>query len=190
MTTPMSSTGRRRLPRRPAPASNSIVLLNTTLEQTFVLPANVEMIQVSRLFTGNAAGYDIIARGFTGAIAGMGGNDVIQGGEGAFTLDGGDGNDKLTGDTARDTLLGGAGSDSLFGLSGSDSLAGGQGADRLSGDAGDDTLKGNAGARHPEGRRRQGCLRVRLPKRTRSERARTPSPTSRAPARRQSTAST
>lgn len=119
---------------------------NTTLERTFVLPANVEMIEVAHVFTGNAGNNWIIGTGYRGTLRGMGGIDVIRAGNGGYSVEGGDGSDDLTGDKGRDTMLGGTGNDTIAAGSGNDSLDGGAGADRLLGESGSDTLKGGAGA--------------------------------------------
>ena len=72
-------------------------------------------------------------------IFGDAGNDTLYGGPlgGDDLLDGGDGNDKL---------YGGKGDDALFGGPGADLLKGGSGADRLQGGPGNDRLDGGAGA--------------------------------------------
>jgi Ca2+-binding RTX toxin-like protein len=70
---------------------------------------------------------------------GRGGNDILKGGDGNDTLDGDDGDDRLEGGTGNDVLLGGAGSDHLLGGIGNDVLNGGTGADILDGGAGEDT---------------------------------------------------
>ena len=125
---------------------DAIVLQNATLEKTFNLPANVEMIQVSKFFTGNAADNWIFAGGNAGTLNGMGGNDTIRTGAGSFLVDGGEGNDRLLGDNGADTIVGGSGNDTITGEDNADDLSGGKGADVITGDAGNDKLKGNAGA--------------------------------------------
>ena len=112
---------------------DSIVMQNATLEKTFVLPANVEMIEVAHVFTGNAANNWIIGTGFAGTLKGMGGNDVIRAGNGGYAVDGGDGNDDLTGEKGKDTMLGGNGNDTIAAGVGDDSLVGGSGSDVLAG---------------------------------------------------------
>jgi Ca2+-binding RTX toxin-like protein len=125
---------------------DAIVLQNATLEKTFNLPANVEMIQVSKFFTGNAADNWIFAGGNAGTLNGMGGNDTIRTGAGRFLVDGGEGNDRLLGDNGADTIVGGSGNDTITGEDNADDLSGGKGADVITGDAGNDKLEGNAGA--------------------------------------------
>lgn len=87
-------------------------------------------------------------------IAGLGGNDVLHGGEGDDQLYGGDGNDELYGSKGddllqggegEDVLLGGEGDDLLSGVTGNDQLYGGSGADQMSGGAGADLLDGGPG---------------------------------------------
>ena len=125
---------------------DSIVMQNATLEKTFVLPANVEMIEVAHVFTGNAANNWIIGTGFAGTLKGLGGNDVMRAGNGGYAIDGGDGNDDLTGEKGKDTMLGGTGNDTIAAGVGDDSLVGGSGTDVLAGEDGIDRLRGDAGA--------------------------------------------
>jgi Ca2+-binding RTX toxin-like protein len=94
---------------------DSVVIENPALETTFVLPANVEMVQVLSSFTGNAFNNIIVGSDGSGTLNGGGGNDTIGAGDGNDTLDGGSGNDRLSGAVGRDVLIGGAGSDALFG---------------------------------------------------------------------------
>lgn len=125
---------------------DTIIMQNETLEKTFVLPANVEMIQVAHVFTGNNANNWIMAGGFAGTLKGLGGNDVIRAGNGGYAVDGGAGNDDLTGEKGKDTLVGGNGNDTVAAGGGDDSLVGGSGADVLAGEAGKDRIKGDGGA--------------------------------------------
>jgi hypothetical protein len=76
---------------------------------------------------------------------GNGGNDYLEGYNGADQLIGGDGNDTLVGYGGNDTLWGGAGNDLLKGMDGNDQLIGGTGDDTLVGGAGNDTLWGEDG---------------------------------------------
>ncbi len=71
-------------------------------------------------------------------ICGLGGNDVIDGGNGSDTIYGGPGDDILVGG-------GGNGSDALHGEDGADEIYGGGGGDFLDGGAGDDSLNGENG---------------------------------------------
>ena len=120
---------------------DQIVLQNPGMEASFRLPANVEMLEVARLGTGNAAANWIYATGRSGSLAGGGGNDQLHAGNGdGFTLDGGEGRDVLLGGNGRDTLLGGGGVDTLTGGAGDDRLTGGVGADLLTGGDGRDTF--------------------------------------------------
>jgi Ca2+-binding RTX toxin-like protein len=80
--------------------------------------------------TGNAMA-NIITGGNLGArLAGLGGNDTLNGGVVADTLNGGTQKDQLVGDGGNDSLIGAADNDTLNGGSGSDTLAGGAGNDR------------------------------------------------------------
>ena len=107
-----------------------VVIRNPQLETTFSLPANIEVVQVMKSFTGNDAPNRIISGfeetseglpgGHSGILKGAGGNDTISGDHGDDTMDGGSGNDQLAGADGRDVLIGGAGSDSLTGSIGND----------------------------------------------------------------------
>jgi len=79
-------------------------------------------------------------------IDALGGDDSVQGGDGADRVDGGTGNDTVFGWGGDDTLIGGEGNDSLDGDEGADSISGGIGSDTLIGDGGQDTLSGGEGA--------------------------------------------
>lgn len=87
--------------------------------------------------------------GYTGAIEGGAGNDLIGAGFGdaeGDQIDGGDGlNDTVLAGAGNDTVMAGAGNDLVFGGTGNDALFGGDGADTLDGGDGDDTLTGGAG---------------------------------------------
>ena len=76
---------------------------------------------------------------------GNGGDDYLEGYDGADQLDGGSGNDELVGFGGNDVLNGGSGNDILRGMGGHDQLNGGEGNDTLSGGIGDDTLRGHGG---------------------------------------------
>jgi Ca2+-binding RTX toxin-like protein len=79
--------------------------------------------------------------GSRNAIAGLGGNDTLNGQELDDALDGGAGNDILYGVGGSDALSGGDGSDKLYGGDGSDILVGGLGNDTLDGGAGADIYR-------------------------------------------------
>lgn len=85
----------------------------------------------------------------------VGGNDLLEGGDGADSLFGGDGNDQLLGEAGDDVLFGqngndvlsgGHGNDRIFGGAGNDTAMGGDGDDQLSGGPGDDALTGDLGS--------------------------------------------
>jgi Ca2+-binding RTX toxin-like protein len=61
----------------------------------------------------------------------MGGDDLLEGQDGADTVDGGDGNDQVEGGRGADIISGGAGNDTLIGGAGSDTIDGGEGTDTL-----------------------------------------------------------
>lgn len=80
--------------------------------------------------TDDAANRIAVASGYdAGDLAGLGGNDTLNGRGGADRLDGGDGNDVLKGSSGQDLLLGGNGNDTLDGGVGADRLEGGLGND-------------------------------------------------------------
>jgi Ca2+-binding RTX toxin-like protein len=111
------------------------------------------------------------------ALFGLGGHDLLRGGEagddlhgegvvfpaifppppipeglrGFDTIEGGGGDDTLAGDWGDDLLDGGRGNDLLHGGDDNDTLEGGDGRDDLRGDAGWDWLHGGAGSDHLEG---------------------------------------
>ena len=72
-------------------------------------------------------------------IAGLGGNDVINGGGGNDTICGGAGNDTIAGGGGNDKAAGGPGNDTLTGGLGKDTLVGGPGRDKATGGLGKDT---------------------------------------------------
>jgi Ca2+-binding RTX toxin-like protein len=76
----------------------------------------------------------------------VGGNDIVDGGNGDDALHGGGGNDTLLGSFGNDSLYGGAGDDMLNGANEDDLLDGGIGSDQLYGGIGNDTLVGGDGA--------------------------------------------
>jgi len=86
------------------------------------------------------------------AVYGLGGDDVLRGGDadpaitgGNNFLDGGSGDDRVYGGARADDLLGEDGDDLLDGGGGDDLLFGNSGRDLLRGDAGNDYLRGGAG---------------------------------------------
>jgi len=92
--------------------------------------------------------------GIVNFISGLGGNDIIYGGDLNDKLNGGDGgdviygyagDDSLTGDTGDDNLQGGDGNDAIMAGDGIDTLLGGNGNDSLTGGLGNDSMQGNAG---------------------------------------------
>ncbi len=88
--------------------------------------------------------------GYTGAIEGGAGNDLVGAGFGdaeGDQIDGVDGlNDTVLAGAGNDTVMAGAGNDLVFGGTGNDALFGGDGADTLDGGDGNDTLSGGAGS--------------------------------------------
>ncbi len=97
----------------------------------------------------------LIATGDVGrTLRGLGGDDLIVGGDGIDILIGNDGddtirgrggNDFLFGNFGSDTIDGGSGDDFARGDQGDDTISGGTGNDRLAGSEGNDTLFGNDG---------------------------------------------
>ena len=80
--------------------------------------------------------------GFSGSIAGTGGDDLITGGDSGDTIQAGAGNDTVYGLDGGDWIYGGSGRDLLDGEAGNDHLDGGSSDDTLRGGAGDDELFG------------------------------------------------
>ena len=87
-------------------------------------------------------------------IAGLGGSDQINAGDGDDLVCGGSGddeiggesgNDRVLGERGQDLITGGLDDDQLLGGSGMDRLLGGPGIDRLFGGQGDDFLRGGPG---------------------------------------------
>ena len=87
-------------------------------------------------------------------IAGLGGSDQINAGDGDDLVCGGFGDDEISGESGDDRVLGESGEDlviggldddQLLGGSGMDRLLGGPGIDRLFGGQGDDFLRGGPG---------------------------------------------
>ncbi|MGN5222264.1 calcium-binding protein [Aeromonas veronii] len=78
-------------------------------------------------------------------LSGLGGNDLILGGDGNDTLSGDAGDDNLIGDAGNDKLYGGEGNDSVNGGAGNDLLEGGDGNDVLDGGTGNDVVRGGVG---------------------------------------------
>lgn len=88
------------------------------------------------------------------SITGLGGNDVIDSGQGRDTVYGGEGNDLIAGGIDRDSLFGDNGNDQIwgggqndmvYGGAGNDNLRGGTANDSVYGGLGDDTLNGDNG---------------------------------------------
>lgn len=75
-------------------------------------------------------------------IFGRPGADIIRGGDGNDLIQAGWQNDTVTGDAGNDTIDGLYGHDVLLGADGDDLITGFEGNDRLIGDAGNDTLSG------------------------------------------------
>jgi predicted ribosomally synthesized peptide with SipW-like signal peptide len=79
-------------------------------------------------------------------IFGLGGNDIIHGGNQDDCLVGGDGDDQLFGENGKDVLLGGNGNDNpVDGGNGKDELYGGPGDDTIDGSNGPDVIDGGSG---------------------------------------------
>lgn len=76
---------------------------------------------------------------------GFGGNDYLEGYDGADAFVGGAGNDTLVGYGGNDSMWGGSGNDVLLGMAGNDQLYGEDGNDRLNGGAGNDSMWGGNG---------------------------------------------
>ncbi len=113
------------------------------------LPAMTEIFLASPFSTGSAT-HILSGTGFTIPKAAgiqmfdydtsIGGDDILNGGNGNDSIDGNSGNDIINGDNGRDTLVGGVGNDILIGGNGRDTLVGGVGDDTLTGGNGRDTF--------------------------------------------------
>ncbi len=79
-------------------------------------------------------------------LYGKGGNDILQGGSGNDRLEAGSGKDRLNGGSGKDTLVGGGGNDFLDAGKDADVLRGGNGNDKIGGGKGKDKLTGNDGS--------------------------------------------
>ena len=91
---------------------------------------------------------------FVNTVSGMGGGDVLGGGDGNDVLLAGSvfsgadtamGNASINGHLGSDSIAGAAGNDSLFGGQGDDSIFGGAGDDSVNGNIGNDNVDGGAG---------------------------------------------
>jgi len=92
-------------------------------------------------FVGTAAGDWVIAQtNSPNNFSGLGGNDVLTGGDGGDVFDGGDGDDWLEGLGGNDSLTGGNGNDVILADVGNDTLDGGAGNDVLNGGTGKNTF--------------------------------------------------
>ncbi|MFB2894541.1 beta strand repeat-containing protein [Aerosakkonemataceae cyanobacterium BLCC-F50] len=98
---------------------------------SFILPANVENLELIIPLFQNASGATGIGNNLNNLITGSNRNDLINGLSGSDTLLGGNGNDNLIGDSGNDNLNGGDGDDILNGGAGNDVLIDGGGADRF-----------------------------------------------------------
>jgi Ca2+-binding RTX toxin-like protein len=78
-------------------------------------------------------------------VNGLGGNDVMFGGNKTDVLVGGSGDDVMLGGGGDDGLFGGQGNDLMFGGKGADNLRGGAGNDRMFGGVGNDVMDGGVG---------------------------------------------
>ncbi len=114
---------------------------------TFVLPTNVENLNLIGDTDGSGNGADNRINGGAGAniIRGGGGRDIIGGEDGDDILLGQVGDDALRGGAGLDNLQGAEGDDVLFGGDDADTLFGNDDDDQLLGEARDDTLNGGAG---------------------------------------------
>lgn len=97
-----------------------------------------------RIFGG--LGDDVIYGDDIAGTNTLGGNDYIEGGDGADRILAGAGIDTVFGDAGNDTIDGGAGADSISAGAGDDiiNLSDGHGADTVAGGTGTDTLSGAA----------------------------------------------
>lgn len=123
---------------------------------SYVLRANVENLNFGgtdyKIGVGNDLGNHIrLQLSSGGQVQAGGGNDIIDGSEGADNLSGEAGDDTILGGGGDDYLNGGAGNNFLDGGAGNDSIEGGSDAESLYGWDGNDILLGNGGADRLEG---------------------------------------
>lgn len=153
-------------------AQGVIVNLSTN---TVMIPNRGEIDNIFNIeiVTGTSFGDSITGNNaLENSLRGMGGADVIYGGDGMDFIYGGDGddiylageqgNDQILGengndtifggtvgylaiDTGNDSLYGGAGDDYIYGGDGNDTIVGGDGIDDLNGEADNDLIYGNLG---------------------------------------------
>ena len=79
----------------------------------------------------------------TTGLSGMGGDDILIGGESINALSGDQGNDRIEGGGGDDGLDGGSGNDIVLGGAGNDNIFDFGGVDRIEGGSGDDTIRTN-----------------------------------------------
>lgn len=96
-------------------------------------------------YTESLFGEDGNDSGPSGGLFGLGGDDILWGGEGEDVLVGGAGDDVLWGEDGPDFLYGSEGDDELHGGNGNDTMEGWTGNDTMNGDAGNDELIGFEG---------------------------------------------
>src|SRR5262245_50730097 len=91
-------------------------------------------------FVGGAANDRFVNDVYSMPVAawGQGGDDYLEGYNGADTFVGGDGNDTLVGYGGNDSMWGGNGNDIIKGMSGDDTIYGEAGDDKLVGGDGND----------------------------------------------------
>jgi subtilisin family serine protease len=110
-------------------------------------PGNSSNTLVQKLVNGSWGTVTSLPNNNTRSVAifGLGGNDIINVGNGVYTelyAAGGDGNDVIEGSESDDTLIGDFGNDSISGDSGNDTIDGSAGGDTISGNDGNDSLMG------------------------------------------------
>lgn len=133
-------------------ADDTLILGGDGLDTVFVqdirgVTLNLTEASVERAIGGD--GDDVFdATGMAAATnqTGLGGNDILIGGNNNDRLIGNDGDDVLVGNDRNDRLFGNDGADQLFGGAGRDVLSGDAGDDILAGGLGSDTLSGGSGA--------------------------------------------
>ena len=103
-------------------------------------------LAIGRVYGGHATGdtltniENIIGSQYADILAGDGGNNTLNGGEGDDELSAGAGNDTINGGAGDDVLDGGHGNDWLIGGSGDDTIIASKGNDIIDGGEGTDTL--------------------------------------------------
>ena len=121
--------------------------LASTVHNATTGQLEISELDAMRVLTGDIGNDTITAdNDMDHHLIGLGGSDLLRGGNGHDLLEGGAGNDKLLGGSGSDYLDGGDNTDTLDGGTGNDTLAGGAGNDAYIVDSTGDVIIEAAGA--------------------------------------------